>query len=62
MPQQCPHWTLLFSEAEVIAAGAVEFDFAPFQFLDGPAEHGEVGNVFGFQVIGELVLNGCSSP
>ena len=46
MPQQCPHWTLLFFEAEVIAAGAFDFAFAPFQLLDGSAEHGEVGNVF----------------
>jgi hypothetical protein len=44
----------LFSEAEVIATGAFDFAFAPFQFLDGSAEHGEVGNVFGLQVIAEF--------
>ena len=41
----------MFFETEVIAAGAVGFAFAPFQFLDGSAEHGEVGNVFGLQIV-----------
>jgi hypothetical protein len=54
MPQQCPYLALLFFEAEVIATGAFDFAFAPFQFLDGSAEHGEVGNVFGLQVIAEF--------
>ena len=47
MPQQCPNLALLLFEAEVIAAGAVGFAFAPLQFLDGFAEYGEVGDVFG---------------
>ena len=51
MPQQCPYLALLFFEAEVIAAGAVDFAFAPFQLLDGSAENGEVGDVFGLQMI-----------
>ena len=62
MPQPCPGWALSFFEAEVIAAGAVDFAFAPFQFLDGSAEHGEVGDIFGLQVIAKFVLDGCSGP
>ena len=62
MPQQCPNLALLFSEAEVIAACTVGFAFGPFQLLDGFAEHGEIGDVFGLQVIAEFFLNGCSAP
>jgi hypothetical protein len=40
-----------------MAAGGVGFAFAPFQLLDGFAEHGEVRDIFGLQVITECVLD-----
>ena len=56
VPQPCPNRAptvprrvLLSFEAEVIAAGGVGFAFAPFHLLDGFAEHGEVGDVFGLR-------------
>ena len=62
--KQCPNYAptvprraLLSFEAEVMAAGGVGFAFAPFQLLDGFAEHGEVGDIFGLQVITECVLD-----
>ena len=49
-------------QSEVIALNAVVLDFGPLQFLDGKTKAGEVGYVFGLQVLAEFLLDGGSGP
>jgi len=49
-------------QSEVIALNAVVLDFRPLQLLDGKAKAGEVGYVFGLQVLAEFLLDGSGGP
>ena len=61
VPVLCRYCAAL-AEAEIIAAFVLVFHALPTEFLQGEAEAGEVGQVGGFQMAGELLLYGGRSP